>query len=302
MPRPIATPDPAFIIGQEHVRLSVRRPVRVERLRVTEPVAPHGHAFYELCIVMDGAATHRAREASHRVGPRDAVIVAPGQVHAFDEIESLVVVNVYYLTEWLVADLPAMWDQPWLVPLFLAVPLFPRLVPGAIVTANLDEATFTRVAAGLGELEAEWERGTPSHLYLRATLLKLMVDLGRAVERTGAAAASPAWPPEVRALVDVAERAVADGGSFQLSAAAAEIGISESHLSRRFRAALGVPPARYFQRRRVHQAAHLLLDRAVSITDVAHRLGYADGAHLCRVFRAAYGRSPRDFRSLFTQP
>jgi AraC-like DNA-binding protein len=58
-------------------------------------------------------------------------------------------------------------------------------------------------------------------------------------------------------------------------------------------------PSEYFQLRRVQHAGHLLLRSQFSVSEIAFRLGYADGAHLTRFFHKHQKCSPSEFRKRY---
>ena len=73
--------------------------------------------------------------------------------------------------------------------------------------------------------------------------------------------------------------------------------LSESQLRRRFTAVYGMPPVAYRNRLRVKVAAELLERTALSVSDVAARVGYASTSDLYRAFRSVYGVSPLAYRA-----
>ena len=74
-------------------------------------------------------------------------------------------------------------------------------------------------------------------------------------------------------------------------------GLTRYDLARQFRSALGTSPYRYSLMRRLDRArAELRRDR--SLADVALAAGFADQAHLTRMFKEAFGVSPARYRAL----
>jgi AraC-like DNA-binding protein len=71
---------------------------------------------------------------------------------------------------------------------------------------------------------------------------------------------------------------------------------SRSLFSDRFTAVLGMPPARYVARWRVHLAGNWLRHERVTIAEVAARLGYESEPSFSRAFKRFMGASPADFR------
>ncbi len=76
-------------------------------------------------------------------------------------------------------------------------------------------------------------------------------------------------------------------------------GLCERALQRVFRAHVGASPKWVIRRHRLQEAA-LRIERGEvrSLAALAASLGYADQSHLARDFKAAVGRSPRDFAAM----
>jgi len=77
---------------------------------------------------------------------------------------------------------------------------------------------------------------------------------------------------------------------------AALCGMSESHFSREFHAAAGLPPHQYVLRLRLERAAQALLDSKAPMADIALDHGFSSASHFSRVFARRYGQPPASFR------
>jgi transcriptional regulator GlxA family with amidase domain len=77
---------------------------------------------------------------------------------------------------------------------------------------------------------------------------------------------------------------------------AAHTGLSVSHFSRAFGAALKMSPHAYLMQRRLVRAQQLLASSNVPLTEIALMTGFADQSHLCRRFRETIGVPPSVFR------
>ena len=71
---------------------------------------------------------------------------------------------------------------------------------------------------------------------------------------------------------------------------------SPAHFSRKFKLTFGESPHAYVVRRRLERACHLMMTSAASLSEIALSVGLSDQAHLCRLFRGAFGRSPANWR------
>lgn len=78
---------------------------------------------------------------------------------------------------------------------------------------------------------------------------------------------------------------------------AASIGMCRAQFARRFRASTGMTPHQAVTAARIHRAKALLVDRTVSISDVAKRSGFSNGPHLSSVFRQHLKMSPSAYRT-----
>jgi len=77
---------------------------------------------------------------------------------------------------------------------------------------------------------------------------------------------------------------------------AAISGHSVSHFHRLFRERSGIAPGTYIRQRRVRRAQELMRMPKARLVDVALECGFADQAHLSRVFRQVVGMNPRAWR------
>lgn len=81
-----------------------------------------------------------------------------------------------------------------------------------------------------------------------------------------------------------------------LSALAQRFHVDDSYLSRMFKQQVGCNLMLYLAGTRMAQAKRLLLQKEMSITDVAQMVGYDDYAYFSRVFKRMEGKSPRAYR------
>ena len=71
---------------------------------------------------------------------------------------------------------------------------------------------------------------------------------------------------------------------------------SPAHFSRKFKLAVGESPHAYVVTRRLERACHLMMTSAEPLSEIALSVGFSDQAHLCRLFRQAFGQSPASWR------
>lgn len=86
------------------------------------------------------------------------------------------------------------------------------------------------------------------------------------------------------------------GEPYTLESLADIAGVSARTLTRHFRSATRLTVKEYANALRLEYARMLLRDGSLTIDDVASRCGLADGRHLRRLWREAYGSAPSDGR------
>jgi AraC family transcriptional regulator len=71
---------------------------------------------------------------------------------------------------------------------------------------------------------------------------------------------------------------------------------SPAHFSRKFKLAVGESPHAYVVGRRLERACYLMMTSTEPLSEIALSAGFSDQAHLCRLFRQAFGQSPASWR------
>jgi AraC-like DNA-binding protein len=80
---------------------------------------------------------------------------------------------------------------------------------------------------------------------------------------------------------------------------AAHVGISERHLQRLFRHAIGMSVQQFIIRSRVHAAAHHLTRATRPLAEIALDCGFSDQSAFTNTFRRIIGQAPREYRKRF---
>ncbi|MBR0829818.1 helix-turn-helix transcriptional regulator [Bradyrhizobium manausense] len=82
----------------------------------------------------------------------------------------------------------------------------------------------------------------------------------------------------------------------ELAHLAAQVGLSQAHFSRAFKASTGMAPYRWQLDARIRRAQALLIDSHASLNEVAEATGFADAVHFGRTFRKLTGATPAAWR------
>ncbi|MEU1277910.1 AraC family transcriptional regulator [Streptomyces sp. NPDC005805] len=241
---------------------------------------PHRHTFWEIVHVTGGTGAHVVDLARWELDPPHLGVIAPGQVHHWEDAHGLDGTVVLFTEDFLLDHpgdrdlLRALAGRPWRTP---------------------DAAAGAETALLLAELAAEHRRGAEGFgSVLRALLHVLVVRAARAAGPAGAAPVSGrsgAVAEEFVRLVTAGDPAL-----WSVRGCARRIGVTTGYLTEAVKAATGRTPGRLVREARAHEAKRLLARTGLSVRQVAARTGFTDPAYFCRFFRRETGLSPGEFR------
>jgi AraC-like DNA-binding protein len=86
------------------------------------------------------------------------------------------------------------------------------------------------------------------------------------------------------------------GEELDIGGLAAQAGVSQSQLERRFQQILGTSPGEYILRVRINASRALLENTDRTIADIAQSVGFYDHSHLTRTFKRMMSCSPKQYR------
>lgn len=156
---------------------------------------------------------------------------------------------------------------------------------------RLEVLTSSELSDFWPRLSAAIDTADASSDELEQTLLGLLQN----VEHLRTPHTRAAWVPDALAAL---ERAPGRSGTSR--SVSNTLGFHPVHLARVVRDAIGVSVRELVRRRRVSRAEAMLRSCELTISEIAHRTGFADHAHLCREFSRRMGMSPSEFRRRVT--
>lgn len=253
--------------------------VHLTRAELTRkrPGALHTQDFFVLFWVQNGQVRQHLPDGAQGLREGDAVFMRPGQPHGLQALSAAAFVVMLCFHPALIAAIQARHSQ-------LAGHLFWADGPPAKLYRDI------RQLAALNQAAVALEQGARDTLAAEAFLLPLCAELSAPT----ALADAPAW-------LQTACRAAHQPAVFRLGAAGlvAQTGKTHAHVSRMMQRHLGLTPSAYVNQIRLRAAAGLLVTDAQSIAEIAADCGLPNMAHFHKLFRAAYGLSPLQYRKKF---
>lgn len=228
---------------------------------------PHGHELPHLVMVFRGSVVDQRPDRDHRIGAGEVVLHPPGIVH-----ENRICGPDATL---LAIDLPVRYAES-----------VAALYGG--VAENL-RFPFESVRGIPEQIREEALLGDEAASRIIPALVEQLLALGsRVVARERRI---PEWLLQAEGIV---RRAY--GERIGVTELAVRVGVSPSRLTHGFRDLLGRSFGDFVRDVRIGAAARALEAGLEPIGEVAARCGFADQAHLTRVFRDAKGCTPLEYR------
>ncbi|MEM8537327.1 MAG: helix-turn-helix domain-containing protein [Pseudomonadota bacterium] len=246
-------------------------------LQARRPKVLHGHDFYELVWVQNGRVRHHLPTGPRDLTEGDAAFLRPGQTHGLQgRGDDALVVSVSMHPD-VISTMPER---------------HPRLAGHLFWTDGPPEHAHRdiRQLAALNQAAVALEKSKHDTLSTEAFLLPLCAEL--IVE---------AFPPSVPKWLAAACLAAHDPAVFREGSAGlvAYTGKAHAHVSRSMRKYLGVTPSAYVNDLRAAFAARALATDTIPVNVVAQEVGVPNMSHFHKLFRAAYGMTPLQYRQHF---
>lgn len=80
------------------------------------------------------------------------------------------------------------------------------------------------------------------------------------------------------------------------------IGMSRVHMNRKLKEAINISPSSFIKSIRLKQAAYLLVNNKVNISEVAYRVGFSTHSYFSSSFKEYFGLSPKEFVNKYSAP
>ena len=82
---------------------------------------------------------------------------------------------------------------------------------------------------------------------------------------------------------------------FSVEELAHEVGMSRVHLNRKLKETMNISPSNLIRSIRLKQAAYLLINNKVNISEVAYRVGFSTHSYFSNSFHDYFGMTPKEF-------
>lgn len=233
----------------------------------------HGHDAYELELITQGRGRQWINNTPVPLKRGSMYVLTLSDVHRIEAETPLHVISIHFLPE-----IAQQLDIDRLESYFM------QLAPE-------DLSLFLPLAFSVVQ---ENGQDKPYHIQRMLSVTMLMlVHLIRNGEKQR--------PAETGKRLQKALKFIQDNyanPSLRLKDAADACCLSACHFSSTFHSITGCGFSEYLMSYRLHRASTLLADEKANVSEIAYEVGFSSLSHFFRVFRKAYGCTPRQYRQV----
>lgn len=238
------------------------------------PKSLHTHDYYEIFWVQNGTVRHHLANRIDPLQEGDVVCLSPGQLHALQARGEEAIVATLCIHPDSVNSLSQQFPD-------LATALPPE--EPAVYRRDMRQLAALNHAANT--LEKSDKRALPT----AAFLLPLLADLIQ--NQWAAQPNAPLWLQN--ACLAAQDPAVFSKGAAGL---VAQTGMAHPHVSRTMQHLMGTTPSEFINDIRMKYAARALVTDSEPLAQIASDCGVPNLSHFHKLFRQAYGTTPRKYR------
>jgi AraC-type DNA-binding domain-containing proteins len=246
----------------------------------------HDHSFVETALVLAGSCTQELNGESFIMKEGDSLIIAPGHFHSISVFdEKTVVLNLIVSLEAISLIAPLFGEDRSKEASFIL-----SLASGNPVSSALLVHGNEGIAPCLDRL-VKGPESSSGTLALLASFFAVLFDSRHDFEFFGQKDKKTMRLALALSLIRNNPR------EMTLTWLADRMQLSPAYLSALIPAATGLKFSELVTRRRMEVACSLLAkENAVSLEDVADRIGYGSAQHFCRKFKSWAGMTPMEWR------
>lgn len=243
----------------------------------------HYHDTYEIYLQISGKRYLFHNDICYTLEQGDLVIFNPFDLHYTESRES----NYYerYVLNFHEDRLACILTKGEIELLFKSL---------ASCVIHLNQEQLQEVYDYLQKIEAfSRKKGLLGEKLLYSAVFQLIMILAE-LAKTAQMTTRQEVPEEIVTALQYINQHYSE--NIDLSVTSAYVHMSKYHFCRLFHETTGATFLQYLYNIRLTKVHHLLLETALSLTEIAEKTGFSSSSHLSRVFQKVYHTSPREFR------
>jgi len=254
-----------------------------------EYVAWHWHSEFEFMSVKSGRVNCHIGNIRHSLKEGDGIFINSGIIHSFEAPEEGIIPNILFSPKFLAPEDSLIYKH-YLEPLVNS--------DKSHMVFKQEVSWQSRVLSLLNQIyflcdrqETAWELDVQSLAGRILALLSRHKETFVTIEKAGV---TPLSQARLKRMTLYIEQHYSEKITLQDIANSADI--SKSEALRCFKNGVQASPFEYLNRYRLHLAKPLLTNTSRTITDVAESVGFESISYFDRLFKRAFGVTPKSLR------
>ena len=261
-------------------------------------IGMHIHDFYEVNIILKGEGRHYIGERSAEAVKGDIFIIPPKTSHGYTGGEGF---DVYHLTlspRYLEKYSAELTRLPAFSALFRVEPVMRERISSHL-HLHLEPQELEEITPYLDSLRGRMKKSSADQIIIGNCEALIIITMLCAAYGKKLSSSDDLHRGDEAFLQSIAYIYENYNKKISIDALARMAQMSRTSYLKRFKAATGKPPGEFITDQRISAAKGMLRDTAMSVSEIAHAVGFYDSSHMIRAFEHITGESPSDFREAF---
>lgn len=257
----------------------------------------HDHEFCEIVVITSGHGLHVTGNESWPIVAGDVFIITGGRSHAYENMQELTLFNILFQPELLRTNLLDLAMLPGYHALFKLDPTWHEShdFESRLHLSPSDMRTVTVLADRLKKELDSHETGFQA--MAASIFMEIVIFLSRCYSRCSRESSQGL----LRIANAITHIETNYAQQVDVDCLANIANMSKRSFMRAFKKATGLSAISYLVSVRIAKAIDLLHDKELSISKIAHLVGYADSNYFCRLFNTMMGVPPSVYRKRLTR-
>ncbi|WP_068787015.1 AraC family transcriptional regulator [Paenibacillus phocaensis] len=271
---------------------------RVEHPAGVPSILPiHWHNEMEIIYLAQGTALFRLENREYALGPGDALIVHPGELHSGinNHDAGVCYYSIVFKLSWLSSQQNDRIQELFLGPLLQGTDRLPALL-------SASRGTPSELLESVRRLLIRFEERSPAYeLSLKGHLLLLIADICRhgLLEQSDSPGNRRRREENEQIKRVLAYMEEHSHEKLELDQLAAVVSLSRSHFCTFFKTQTGMRPMEYVNFIRINKAAGLLRTGTYNVLEAALESGYQHVSYFSKWFRFYMKMTPSEYKATY---
>lgn len=263
-------------------------------------IGMHNHDFYEINVVLSGEGMHYIGERRVEASEGDVFIIPPKVNHGYEGGAGF---DVYHLTlspGYMEKNSAELSQMPSFSSLFHVEPVMREHI-SSHMHLHLEPEELGEIQPYLDSLRGRMKsKRTEDVIIGNCEALIIITMLCAAYDKRRCVMESTRNEDELF-LQSIAHIYEKYNRKISIEELARMARMSRTSYIERFKRTTGLPPGEFITGQRISAAKAMLSNTSLSVSEIAHRVGFYDSSHLIKAFERLTGESPSDFRAAAKQ-